>query len=70
MVIVAIKPVWAAFDAWTLGWLFAGGAAYTLGTLFYHRPAMRFSHAVWHLFVIAGSLCHYIAVMAQVHQVA
>ena len=41
MVIVAIKPVWAAFDAWTLGWLFAGGAAYTLGTLFYHRPAMR-----------------------------
>jgi hemolysin III len=66
LVIVAIKPVWAALDAWTLGWLFAGGLSYTLGTVFYHRPSMRYSHAVWHLFVIGGSLCHYIAVMAQV----
>ncbi|NUS59567.1 MAG: hemolysin III family protein [Lysobacter sp.] len=66
LVIVAIKPVWAALDAWTLGWLFAGGLSYTLGTVFYHRPSMRYSHAVWHLFVIGGSLCHYVAVMAQV----
>lgn len=66
LVIVAIKPVWAALDAWTLGWLFAGGLSYTLGTVFYHRPSMRYSHAVWHLFVIVGSMCHYVAVMAQV----
>jgi hemolysin III len=66
MVIVAIKPVWNALDAWTFGWLLAGGIAYTLGTVFYHRPSMRWSHAVWHLFVITGSVCHYIAVMTQV----
>jgi hemolysin III len=66
LVIVAIKPVMAALDAWTFGWMLAGGLAYTLGTVFYHRPRLRFSHAIWHLFVVAGSVCHYIAVMAQV----
>ena len=67
LVIVAIKPLLGALDAWTTGWLFAGGLFYTLGTVFYHRPSMRYSHAVWHLFVVAGSVCHYIAVLAQVH---
>ena len=52
-----------ALDDWSFGWLVAGGVAYTLGTVFYHRPALRYSHAVWHLFVIAGSLCHYLAVL-------
>lgn len=66
LVLVAIRPVIAALDAWTFGWLLAGGVAYTLGTVFYHRPSLRYSHAIWHLFVIAGSVCHYIAVMAQV----
>ena len=66
LVLLAIRPVWAALDAWTLGWLFAGGIAYTLGTVFYHRPSMRWSHAVWHLFVVAGSVCHYVAVLSQV----
>ena len=66
LVLVAIVPVFRALDAWTFGWLIAGGAAYTLGTFFYHRPAMRYSHAIWHVFVLAGSVCHYIAVMALV----
>ena len=66
LVLVAIKPLLVALDDWTLGWLLAGGACYTLGTFFYHRPSMRYSHAVWHLFVVAGSVCHYVAVMAQV----
>ena len=66
LIVVAAKPMLAALDAWTLGWLLAGGLFYTLGTVFYHRPQMRYSHAVWHLFVLAGSVCHYIAVMAQV----
>ena len=58
--------MWAALDASTLAWLIAGGVSYTLGTVFYHRPSMRWSHAVWHLFVVAGTVCHYIAVMSQV----
>lgn len=66
LVIVAIKPLLAAIDAWTFGWLLAGGICYTLGTVFYHRPSLRYSHAIWHLFVIAGSVCHYVAVLAQV----
>lgn len=66
LVVVAIKPLLATLDAWTFGWLLAGGLFYTLGTIFYHRPALPYSHAIWHLFVIAGSVCHYVAVMAQV----
>jgi len=66
LVLVAIRPVLAALDGWTFGWLLAGGVAYTLGTVFYHRPSLRYSHAIWHGFVIAGSVCHYIAVLAQV----
>ncbi|MEN1942958.1 hemolysin III family protein [Luteimonas sp. MJ293] len=66
MVLVAIKPVMAALDGWTLGWMIAGGLFYTLGTVFYHRESIPYSHAIWHLFCIGGSLCHYVAVMAQV----
>ncbi|MDI1251859.1 hemolysin III family protein [Thermomonas sp.] len=66
LILVAAKPLFAALDAWTLGWLIAGGVFYTFGTFFYHRPSMRYSHAVWHLFVLGGSVCHYIAVFAQI----
>lgn len=66
LILVAAKPMFAALDRWTLSWLIAGGVFYTLGTIFYHRPAMRYSHAVWHLFVLSGSVCHYIAVLAQI----
>ena len=64
LVVVAAGPLLRALDAATLGWLLAGGVAYTLGTLFYLRPRMRWSHAIWHGFVIAGSVCHYVAVMS------
>ena len=66
LVIVAIKPVMAALDAWTFGWLVAGGLFYTLGTVFYHRESLPYAHAIWHLFCIGGSVCHYVAVLAQV----
>ena len=66
LVIVAIKPMLNALDGWTLGWLLLGGLFYTLGTYFYHRESIRFSHAIWHMFVIGGSVCHFIAVTAQV----
>ncbi|MBA2238533.1 MAG: hemolysin III family protein [Lysobacter sp.] len=66
LIVVAIRPLLATLDTWTFGWLLAGGLFYTLGTIFYHRPALPYSHAIWHLFVIAGSVCHYVAVLAQV----
>lgn len=68
LVLVAIKPMLVSLDAWTLGWLLAGGAFYTLGTYFYHRESIPYSHAIWHLFVLAGSVCHFVAVTAQVLQ--
>lgn len=66
LVLVAIKPMLSSLDGWTIGWLLAGGVFYTLGTYFYHRESIRYAHAIWHLFCIAGSVCHYVAVMAQV----
>jgi hemolysin III len=66
LVVVAIKPMLVSLDGWTLGWLLGGGVFYTLGTFFYMRESIRFSHAIWHMFVIAGSVCHFIAVTAQV----
>jgi len=67
LVVIAIKPMWLAMDAWTLGWLFGGGVFYSLGTLFYLRDdTWPYAHAIWHLFVIGGSACHYVAVLAQV----
>ena len=66
LVVLAIGPVMAALDGWTLGWMLAGGIAYTVGTVFYLWRSLRYSHAVWHGFVIAGSACHYVAVAAQV----
>ncbi len=66
LVVVAIKPMLSSLDTWTLGWLLAGGLAYTLGTVFYHRESIRYSHAIWHLFVIAGSVCHFVAVGSHV----
>ncbi|MBW3656945.1 MAG: hemolysin III family protein [Gemmatimonadetes bacterium] len=65
MVLVAVVPMIEALSPTTLAWLVAGGLAYTGGTAFYHnrRP---YAHAVWHLFVLAGSVCHYVAVATHV----
>jgi hemolysin III len=46
-----------------LAWILAGGIAYSVGVLFFSAHKVRFSHAVWHLFVLVGSFCHYLAVL-------
>jgi hemolysin III len=65
LAIFAIRPLMQALDSATLGWLLAGGVAYTVGTVFYLRTT-RFSHAIWHLFCVVGSACHYVAVLGHV----
>ena len=62
LVLVAAVPLVRAFDATTIAWLVAGGVAYTAGTPFYHNTRIRHAHAVWHVFVLAGSVCHGVAV--------
>lgn len=66
LVIVAIRPVLTHVDSWTLGWLFAGGLFYTGGTWFYMHQRLRYAHAIWHVFVLLGSVSHYVAVMGLV----
>src|SRR5690606_7234701 len=66
MVVVAIGPIREALSTPTLLWLLAGGIAYTAGTPFYLSRRLPYSHALWHLFVLAGSACHFAAVLQQV----
>ena len=61
-VVVAVKPLLAAIPTNGFLLLLFGGLAYTFGTLFYINKQLRFHHAIWHLFVIAGSAFHFFAV--------
>jgi hemolysin III len=63
LILVAVKPLWLRVPSWGLFWLFAGGIAYTAGVAFYAAKRVSYSHFVWHLFVIAGTACHFIAVL-------
>ena len=66
VVLIAIVPLVQRMPAVALAWLVAGGLAYTLGAavyLFDHR--LRYVHFAWHLFVMAGSACHFAAALTQ-----
>jgi hemolysin III len=62
VVIVAIVPLFERLGTASLIWLFAGGMAYTVGTIFYATDRIPYFHAVWHVFVLGGSACHWVAV--------
>jgi hemolysin III len=64
IVLVVIRPFVLAVPPQTVIWLFAGGIAYTSGLIFFGNPRMRYSHFVWHLFVIAGTACHFCAIFS------
>src|SRR4026208_805468 len=57
-----IRPLALAIPLSALLWLIAGGIAYTAGTLFFANERLRYGHFIWHLFVLAGSSCHFVAV--------
>lgn len=60
--LIFIRPLALAIPLSALLWLIAGGIAYTAGTLFFANERRRYCHFVWHLFVLAGSGCHFAAV--------
>jgi len=60
--IVAVKPMFVLLSPGALALLGAGGLFYIVGIVFYHSNRVPYSHAVWHLFVVAGSVCHYLAI--------
>lgn len=64
--LVAAKPIMAALDTGGLVLLVAGGLAYTGGVAFYLMERMRYHHAIWHLFVLLGTVLHYFAVLLYV----
>jgi hemolysin III len=60
--LILIRPLALAIPLSALLWLIAGGIAYTAGTLFFANERLRYGHFTWHLFVLAGTSCHFAAV--------
>ncbi len=62
-VVVAFRPLVARLPDGGLTLLLAGGVCYTFGIVFFAWERLRYHHLIWHLFVLAGSVCHYFAVL-------
>jgi hemolysin III len=63
LVIVAAPEVIEAIGRDGMVWLAAGGLSYTIGALFYMAKKVTYSHAVWHVFVLIGGVCHFLTVV-------
>jgi hemolysin III len=63
LILIALDPAWHLVPKWGLAWLLAGGIAYTAGAAFYLAERIKYFHFVWHLFVVAGTACHFVAVL-------
>ncbi len=63
LIVAAVRPLWLHVPAPGLALLLAGGMAYTVGVAFYATKKLPFGHFVWHLFVVAGTTCHFFAVL-------
>ncbi len=61
LAVIAWGPMIRALPVAGVAWMVAGGLCYTLGVIFFSWRRLRFNHAIWHLFVLAGSACHVIA---------
>ncbi len=62
MIVFIGKSMVEAFDAMSLWFLIAGGVTYSLGVIFYAMTKVKYTHAIWHLFVIGGTLFHYMSI--------
>ncbi|HEX5960651.1 MAG TPA: hemolysin III family protein [Rhodanobacteraceae bacterium] len=64
VVLIAIQPLWQRLPIGGWAWLLAGGLAYTFGVIFFALDArVRYCHCIWHLFVVVGTTCHFVAVL-------
>jgi len=63
LIVIAAKPFWSSIEPAGLLWIVGGGIAYTGGLWFFTTDKFKFGHMVWHLCVIAGTVCHYFAVL-------
>ncbi len=62
LVLVVLKPLIAVLPGESVIWLVAGGLAYTSGVFFFFWHKLPYHHAIWHVFVLMGSACHWVAV--------
>jgi hemolysin III len=67
LAVFAIKPFWLHMPAAGLIWLVAGGLMYSAGVFFFVAEKIRYHHFIWHLFVMAGTACHVVAVIGYAH---
>jgi hemolysin III len=66
LALIAVKPLLVLVPLGGLLWLLAGGLLYTSGVVFYAWKRIPYNHVIWHVFVLAGSACHYFAVLRSV----
>lgn len=63
LAVIAFRPLSTQVGRAGMAWLIAGGLCYTAGVIFFAWERLRYGHMVWHLFVTAGSVCHFFAVL-------
>ena len=63
LLVLAFKPLVDAMSPGGIAWLGGGGLSYMLGIVFYRWHSLPFQHAVWHLFVLGGSICHFFCML-------
>jgi hemolysin III len=62
MIVFIIKPAWENIPLPIIGWIIAGGLSYTAGVYFFIRSRVSYFHAIWHCFVLGGTIAHYVCV--------
>lgn len=68
LAILAAQPLWNGLSAWGIFWLVAGGVMYSAGVVFFaYDHKIRYSHFIWHLFVLAGTVFHVVAILGYVY---
>jgi hemolysin III len=63
LALIAVRPLGVRMPLAGIAWLVAGGLAYTAGVAFFAAERLRYSHFIWHLFVLTGTCCHFFAVL-------
>jgi len=63
LIVICIKPMLVKLDIRGMEWLVLGGIFYSVGSIFYLKKKLPYNHAIWHLFVLAGSISQFIAVV-------
>lgn len=63
MIVLAINPLLKIMTFKSIVFLVVGGTSYTIGTIFYVWRKIKYHHAIWHLFVLGGSICHFFSIL-------